>query len=95
MQAKAKACEKGAESALFTFWTLRRREQFATEVRKAFDEKTAELTDEMGRVSEEAEALREKQRQTIARLEPKLETLAELRQKAAEIAEANAPKPVG
>jgi len=72
-----------------------RREQFATEVRKAFDEKTAELTDEMGRVSEEAEALREKQRQTIARLEPKLETLAELRQKAAEIAEANAPKPVG
>lgn len=69
-----------------------RRRQFGAAVRGVFEEKISSLTDEMNQVSEEADALREKQRRTIARLEPKLETLGELRKKAVEIAEANAPK---
>ena len=68
-----------------------RRDQFGESVRAVFAGKIADLTREIRVIQEEAEALREKQRQTIARLEPKLEALAGLRNKAANIAEANAP----
>lgn len=69
-----------------------RRDQFGEAVRTVFAGKIADLTREIRVIQEEAEALREKRRQTIARLEPKLEALAGLRNKAANIAEANAPK---
>lgn len=68
-----------------------RRDQFGEAVRDVFVKRIADLTREIGEIQEEAETLREKKRQTIARLEPKLENLAELQQKAVEIAEANAP----
>ncbi|MCX5772337.1 MAG: dynamin family protein [Candidatus Hydrogenedentes bacterium] len=69
-----------------------RRDQFGESVRAVFADKISGLTREIRVIQEEAEALREKRRQTIARLEPKIEALAGLRNKAANIAEANAPK---
>jgi len=69
-----------------------RRDQFGEAVRTVFADKISDLTREIRVVQEEAEGLREKQRQTIARLEPKIETLTDLRKKAVDIAEANAPK---
>jgi GTP-binding protein EngB required for normal cell division len=69
-----------------------RRDQFGEAVRTVFAGKIADLSRQIRVIQEEAEALREKQRQTIARLEPKIETLGDLRKKAADIAEANAPK---
>lgn len=68
------------------------RDQFGECVRAVFAGKIADLTREIRVIQEEAETLREKQRQTIARLEPKIEALADLRKKAADIAEVNAPK---
>jgi hypothetical protein len=69
-----------------------RRTAFADFLRAAFESATQDMRAKLAAVVEEEEELRRKQEEIIARLEPKLAALTELGRKAAETAEANAPR---
>jgi len=68
-----------------------RRAEFKAYVEAAFEKNVADLSGEIAAVAEEAERLQKELEAVIARLEPKVEALAALGQKAQEVAEANAP----
>ena len=68
-----------------------RRAEFKGYVEAAFEKNVADLSSEIAAVAEEAERLENELEAVIARLEPKVEALAAMGQKAQEVAEANAP----
>ncbi|NIA14019.1 MAG: hypothetical protein GWP08_08055 [Nitrospiraceae bacterium] len=65
-----------------------RRTQFREYVEAAFEQNVADLNDEMTAITDEEEAVRGEQAAVIARLEPKVEGLTAIRQKAHDIVEA-------
>lgn len=68
-----------------------RRAEFKGYVEAAFEKNVADLSSEIAAVAQEAERLQKELEAVIARLEPKVEALAAMGQKAQEVAEANAP----
>lgn len=66
------------------------RTMFAENVRMAFDKAISGLTQEIDTVRAEEDEIRQRQEEVITRIEPKLQALAGLGQKAQDIAEANA-----
>jgi GTPase Era involved in 16S rRNA processing len=69
----------------------KRRAAFADALQFAFDKDAARLKRELATVADEEDALKQKQRELLDRIEPKLEKLLTIGQKASEIAKANAP----
>jgi GTPase SAR1 family protein/gas vesicle protein len=70
-----------------------RRESFKNAVQQAFDKVVEDLNERINVVTAEQEELEKKQRATIERLEPKLETLQNLGGMARKIAEESAVRP--
>lgn len=69
-----------------------RRKAFEESIRRTFDKALAGLCGELDALQVEEDRLRREQEETIARLEPKVERLAQLGRTAHEIAEATAPQ---
>ena len=65
---------------------------FRSSYARVFDKATGAIQEQLTAVQQEAERLREEQRQTIARLEPKIERLQRIGRDAHDIAEKGAPE---